>query len=104
LFLVAYISGASATPYSSAASEIDFSGSVQRVNLVGSKTKDSEWIDPRGLLTVEGLELDTADYTDFTLDASSPEGRSYSNALQLNQDIIEQIERLESESGNAQPQ
>ena len=57
LFLVAYVSGASATPYSSAASEIEFSGSVQRVNLVGSKTKDGEWVDPRGLLTIKGLEL-----------------------------------------------
>jgi Trypsin-like peptidase domain len=60
-----------------------------------------------GELTIRGVHVgggqDTADYTDFTLDASSPKGRSYSNALQLNQDIIEQIERFESESGNTQP-
>jgi hypothetical protein len=57
LFLVAYILAASATPYSSTASEIEFSGSVQRVNPVGSKTKDGQWVDPRGLLTIKGPEL-----------------------------------------------
>jgi hypothetical protein len=46
---------------------------------------------------------DAADYTDFTLDASSPKGRSYSNALQLNQDILDQIRRFESEDETIQP-
>jgi hypothetical protein len=34
---------------------------------------------------------DAADYTDFTLDDASPKGRSYSNALQLNQEILDEI-------------
>lgn len=61
-----------------------------------------------GELTIRGVHVgggqDSADYTDFTLDTSSPKGRSYSNALQLNQDIINQIERFELENDHPQLQ
>jgi hypothetical protein len=60
-----------------------------------------------GELMIKGVHVgggqDAADYTDFTLDASSPKGRSYSNALQLNQDILDQIRRFESEDETIQP-
>ena len=39
---------------------------------------------------------DAADYTDFTLDDASQKGRSYSNALQLNQDLLDEIGRFET--------
>ena len=51
-----------------------------------------------GELTIRGVHVgggqDAADYTEFTLDKSSPKGRSYSNALQLNQGIIDEIEQF----------
>jgi hypothetical protein len=54
-----------------------------------------------GELTIEGVHVgggqDAADYTDFTLDDASPKGRSYSNALQLNQDILDEIRRFQTE-------
>ena len=54
-----------------------------------------------GELTTKGVHVgggqDAADYTDFTLDDASPKGRSYSNALQLNQDILDEIRRFETE-------
>ena len=54
-----------------------------------------------GELTIKGVHVgggqDAADYTDFTLDDASPKGRSYSNALQLNQDILDEIGRFETE-------
>jgi hypothetical protein len=60
-----------------------------------------------GELMIRGVHVgggqDAADYTDFTLDASSPKGRSYSNALQLNKEIIDQIMRFESENETIQP-
>ena len=55
---------------------------------------------PAGELAIKGVHVgggqDTADYTDFTLDGASPMGRSYSNALQLNQDILGEIRRFET--------
>jgi hypothetical protein len=55
-----------------------------------------------GGLSIIGVHVgggqDAADYTAFTLDASSPKGRSYSNALQLNQDIIDQIDRFDAQT------
>ncbi len=55
---------------------------------------------PSGELAIKGVHVgggqDTADYTDFTLDGASPMGRSYSNALQLNQDILGEISRFET--------
>jgi Trypsin-like peptidase domain len=63
---------------------------------------------PNGELTIKGVHVgggqDAADYTDFTLDASSPKGRSYSNALQLNQNIIDQIDDFEIENEIVRPQ
>jgi hypothetical protein len=54
-----------------------------------------------GALTIKGVHVgggqDAADYTDFTLDDASPKGRSYSNALQLDQDILDEIRRFETE-------
>ena len=54
---------------------------------------------PSGELAIRGVHVgggqDAADYTDFTLDNASPTGRSYSNALQLNQDILAEIRRFE---------
>jgi hypothetical protein len=54
-----------------------------------------------GELMIKGVHVgggqDAADYTEFTLDDASPKGRSYSNALQLNQDILDEIGRLETE-------
>jgi V8-like Glu-specific endopeptidase len=56
---------------------------------------------PRGELAIKGVHVgggqDAADYTDFTLDGASPLGRSYSNALQLNQDILGEISRFETD-------
>jgi V8-like Glu-specific endopeptidase len=53
-----------------------------------------------GELAIKGVHVgggqDAADYTDFTLDEASPLGRSYSNALQLNQEILGEIERFEN--------
>jgi len=53
-----------------------------------------------GELTIKGVHVgggqDDADYTDFTLDDASPNGRSYSNALQLNQNILDEIGRFET--------
>jgi len=61
-----------------------------------------------GELTIKGIHVgggqDSADYTDFTLDASSSKGRSYSNAIQLNQEIIDEIEQFELENEAIQPQ
>ena len=55
----------------------------------------------RGELAISGVHVgggqDAADYTDFTLDDASPLGRSYSNALQLNQDILDEIRRFETD-------
>jgi V8-like Glu-specific endopeptidase len=55
---------------------------------------------PAGELAIKGVHVgggqDAADYTDFTLDGASPTGRSYSNALQLNQDILGEIRRFEA--------
>jgi V8-like Glu-specific endopeptidase len=55
---------------------------------------------PAGELAIKGVHVgggqDAADYTDFTLDGASPTGRSYSNALQLNQDILGEIRRFET--------
>jgi V8-like Glu-specific endopeptidase len=55
---------------------------------------------PTGELAIKGVHVgggqDAADYTDFTLDGASPKGRSYSNALQLNQDILGEIRRFEA--------
>jgi V8-like Glu-specific endopeptidase len=52
-----------------------------------------------GDLAITGVHVgggqDAADYTDFTLDGASPTGRSYSNALQLNRDILGEIRRFE---------
>ena len=45
---------------------------------------------------------DAADYTDFTLDDGSPKGRSYSNALQLNKDLLDEIGRFETEEQTTQ--
>ena len=60
-----------------------------------------------GELTIKGVHVgggrDAADYTDFTLNASSPKGRSYSNALQLNPDIVDQIEHFEVRDEAIQP-
>jgi V8-like Glu-specific endopeptidase len=54
-----------------------------------------------GELAVKGVHVgggqDAADYTDFTLDGASPAGRSYSNALQLTQDILGEIRRFETD-------
>jgi hypothetical protein len=54
-----------------------------------------------GELMFKGVHVgggqDAADYTEFTLDDTSPKGRSYSNALQLNQDILDEIGRFETE-------
>jgi Trypsin-like peptidase domain len=54
-----------------------------------------------GALTIKGVHVgggqDAADYTDFTLDDASPKGRSYSIALQLNQEILDEIRRFETE-------
>jgi Trypsin-like peptidase domain len=54
-----------------------------------------------GELTIKGVHVgggqDVADYTDFTLDDASPKGRSYSNALQLNRDLLDEITRFETE-------
>jgi hypothetical protein len=53
-----------------------------------------------GDLRIRGVHVgggqDAADYTDFTLDGTSPQGRSYSNALQLNRDMLEEIIRFET--------
>ncbi len=53
-----------------------------------------------GELRIKGIHVgggqDAADYTDFTLDDTSPRGQSYSNALQLNQDILREISRFET--------
>jgi hypothetical protein len=53
-----------------------------------------------GELVIKGVHVgggqDAADYTDFTLDEASPLGRSYSNALQLNQEVLGEIERFEN--------
>jgi V8-like Glu-specific endopeptidase len=53
-----------------------------------------------GELAIKGVHVgggqDAADYTDFTLDEASPTGRSYSNALQLNQNILGEITRFET--------
>jgi V8-like Glu-specific endopeptidase len=53
-----------------------------------------------GELEIKGVHVgggqDTADYTDFTLDDASPKGRSYSNALQLNPNILGEIRRFET--------
>jgi V8-like Glu-specific endopeptidase len=53
-----------------------------------------------GELAIKGVHVgggqDAADYTDFTLDEASPLGRSYSNALQLNREVLGEIERFES--------
>jgi V8-like Glu-specific endopeptidase len=53
-----------------------------------------------GELAIKGVHVgggqDAADYTDFTLDGASPMGRSYSNALQLNRDILGEIRRFET--------
>ena len=53
-----------------------------------------------GELAIKGVHVgggqDAADYTGFTLDKASPMGRSYSNALQLNQDILGEIKRFEA--------
>jgi Trypsin-like peptidase domain len=61
-----------------------------------------------GELTIKGVHVgggqDTADYTGFTLDDASPNGRSYSNALQLNQDILDEIRRFETEKQITQMQ
>jgi hypothetical protein len=61
-----------------------------------------------GELTIKGIHVgggqDAADYTDFTLDGSSSKGRSYSNAIQLNQDIIDKIERFELDNEAIRPQ
>jgi hypothetical protein len=55
-----------------------------------------------GELTIKGVHVgggqDSADYTDFTLDDAGPKGRSYSNALQLNQNILDEIGRFETET------
>lgn len=60
-----------------------------------------------GELIIRGVHVgggqDAADYTDFTLETSGPQGRSYSNALQLNRYIVNGIERFERENGTAQP-
>jgi V8-like Glu-specific endopeptidase len=54
-----------------------------------------------GELAIKGVHVgggqDAADYTDFTLDGASPKGRSYSNALQLNPDILGDIRRFEAD-------
>jgi hypothetical protein len=54
-----------------------------------------------GELAIRGVHVgggqDAADYTDFTLDDASPKGRSYSNALHLNRDILDEIRRFETE-------
>jgi V8-like Glu-specific endopeptidase len=59
-----------------------------------------------GELTIKGIHVgggqDAADYTDFTLDDASPKGRSYSNALQLNRDILDEIRRFETGKQTAQ--
>jgi hypothetical protein len=56
---------------------------------------------PAGELAIKGVHVgggqDAADYTDFTLDGASPMGRSYSNAPQLNQDILGEIKRFEAD-------
>jgi V8-like Glu-specific endopeptidase len=53
-----------------------------------------------GELAIKGVHVgggqDAADYTEFTLDQTSPMGRSYSNAIQLNQDILGEIRRFEA--------
>jgi Trypsin-like peptidase domain len=53
-----------------------------------------------GELAIKGVHVgggqDAADYTDFTLEDASPKGRSYSNALQLNQDLLGEIARFET--------
>jgi V8-like Glu-specific endopeptidase len=53
-----------------------------------------------GELAIKGVHVgggqDAADYTDFALDEASPLGRSYSNALQLNREVLGEIERFES--------
>jgi V8-like Glu-specific endopeptidase len=55
---------------------------------------------PAGELSIKGVHVgggqDAADYTDFTLDGASPMGQSYSNALQLNQDLLSEIGRFEA--------
>ncbi len=59
-----------------------------------------------GELAIKGVHVgggqDAADYTDFTLDEASPLGRSYSNALQLNREVLGEIERFESNQQNTQ--
>ena len=39
------------------ATEFGSRGVLQQINLVGSKSSNGQWIDPRGLLTVKGPEL-----------------------------------------------
>jgi hypothetical protein len=56
-FIFAIALAASATSSRLSASEANFGGVVHRVNLVGSKNGNGEWVDPRGLLTVKGPEL-----------------------------------------------
>jgi V8-like Glu-specific endopeptidase len=57
-----------------------------------------------GELVIKGVHVgggqDAADYTNFTLDGASPMGRSYSNAIQLNQDILGEISRFETNQEN----
>jgi V8-like Glu-specific endopeptidase len=59
-----------------------------------------------GELAIKGVHVgggqDAADYTDFTLDGASPLGRSYSNALQLNPEILGEIGRFETGQQNTQ--
>ena len=56
---------------------------------------------PNGELAIKGVHVgggqDAADYTNFTLDDTSPKGRSYSNALQLDQHVLDEIGRFEAE-------
>jgi V8-like Glu-specific endopeptidase len=54
-----------------------------------------------GELAIKGVHVgggqDAADYTEFTLDEARPMGRSYSNAIQFNQDILGEISRFEAD-------
>jgi V8-like Glu-specific endopeptidase len=56
---------------------------------------------PNGELKVRGIHVgggqDAADYTDFTLNGTSPQGRSYSNALQLNPNMLDEISHFQTE-------
>jgi V8-like Glu-specific endopeptidase len=59
-----------------------------------------------GELAIKGVHVgggqDAADYTDFTLDGARPTGRSYSNALQLNQHILGEIRRFDTDQKTIQ--